>query len=193
MNATVKTFARGVATLLVVPALLSYRIRASIVGANRALEGSAQALGCIPGITGEYLRRAFLSRVLAHCHETVTIGFGTLFSQAGASLDEQVYIGPGCHLGLVHIERHALLASGVQIPSGAMTHGSRDLDRPIREQPGRLTMVRIGEGAWIGAGAIVMADVGRDTIVGAGAVVTSALPDRVVAGGVPARVLKARS
>ena len=37
-----------------------------------------------------------------------------------------------------------------------------------------------------------MADVGRDTIVGAGAVVTRPLPDRVIAGGVPARVVRQR-
>ena len=37
-----------------------------------------------------------------------------------------------------------------------------------------------------------MADVGRDTIVGAGAVVTKPLPDRVIAAGVPARVLRGR-
>jgi len=39
---------------------------------------------------------------------------------------------------------------------------------------------------------VVMADVGRGTIVAAGAVVTKALPANVVAGGVPARVLRAR-
>ena len=40
------------------------------------------------------------------------------------------------------------------------------------------------------AAAVVMADVGRDTIVGAGAVVTRPLPDRVIAAGVPARVVR---
>jgi acetyltransferase-like isoleucine patch superfamily enzyme len=38
----------------------------------------------------------------------------------------------------------------------------------------------------------VMADVGRDTIVGAGAVVVQPLPDRVVAAGVPARIVRSR-
>ena len=52
--------------------------------------------------------------------------------------------------------------------------------------------VRIGAGAWVGSGAVVLADVGRDTVVGAGAVVTKPLPDRVLAAGVPARVLRRR-
>jgi serine acetyltransferase len=38
----------------------------------------------------------------------------------------------------------------------------------------------------------VMADVGRGSVVAAGAVVIRAIPDRAVAGGVPARVLRHR-
>jgi acetyltransferase-like isoleucine patch superfamily enzyme len=67
-----------------------------------------------------------------------------------------------------------------------------DADRPIREQPGTRTLVRIGEGAWVGSAAIVMADVGRHAIVGAGAVVTNPIPDYAVAVGVPARVVRDR-
>jgi acetyltransferase-like isoleucine patch superfamily enzyme len=59
----------------------------------------------------------------------------------------------------------------------------------MRDQAGTPQLVRIGAGAWIGGAAVVMADVGANTIVGAGAVVTKPLPDGVVAGGVPARVL----
>jgi acetyltransferase-like isoleucine patch superfamily enzyme len=54
------------------------------------------------------------------------------------------------------------------------------------------TRVRIGAGSWIGASTVVMADVGRDSIVGAGSVVTQPVPERTVAAGVPARVIKRR-
>jgi acetyltransferase-like isoleucine patch superfamily enzyme len=54
-------------------------------------------------------------------------------------------------------------------------------------------MVRVGSGSWIGSGAVILADVGRNCVVGAGAVVTKALPDDVVAVGVPARVIRVRS
>ncbi len=64
--------------------------------------------------------------------------------------------------------------------------------QPIRDQPGPLRLVRIGAGSWIGSNAVVLADVGRDTIVGAGAVVTRPLPDRVIAAGVPARIVRRR-
>jgi acetyltransferase-like isoleucine patch superfamily enzyme len=191
MREFIKAGFRAVATIAVVPALISYSVRAFFVGRDRALEGSTEALGLVPGITGQYLRRAFLSRTLARCAPTTVIGFGTLLSKAGARLDDNVYIGPRCHLGLVHLEANVLLASGVHVPSGPNTHGM-DPAMPIRDQPGSLRVVRIGAGSWVGSNAVILANVGRDTIVAAGAVVTTELPDRVMAAGVPARVVMSR-
>jgi virginiamycin A acetyltransferase len=187
-----KASARLVASVLVVPLLAVYWMKAGLVGRDRALEDASELLGILPGTTGKYLRRAFLARVLAECHPTASIGFGTLFSKTGASIGANVYIGPRCHIGLVAIEADALLAAGVHVTSGAQTHGFADMSRPIREQEGTPSLVRIGAGAWIGSAAVVMADVGRDTIVGAGAVVTRALPYEVVAVGSPARVVGSR-
>ena len=192
MREALKTFARAIATVLVAPALVSFSIRRAILGRDRALAGSTQALALVPGLVGQYLRRAFLTRTLARCCNTVAVEFGTVFSEAASRLDANVYVGPGCHLGLVHLERDVLLASGVHIPSGGQTHGTADLDRPIREQPGSAIMVRIGEGTWVGSTAIIMADVGQHCIIGAGAVVTKPIPDYAVAVGVPARVIRMR-
>jgi virginiamycin A acetyltransferase len=192
MKAMLKGLARGVATVLVLPQLLSFHLRATVIGRDRALVGSTQFLALVPGLIGQYLRRAFLARVLdGGCAASAAIEFGTLFSQVGAQIDENVYIGPRCHLGLVHLEADVLLAAGVHIPSGPHTHGSDTLET-IRDQAGNLRLVRVGAGSWIGSNVVVLADVGRETIVGAGAVVTKPLPDRVIAGGVPARVIKNR-
>ena len=192
MRETLKAVARGVALVCVAPALLSFHIRARFIGRDRALEGSTQLLAGLPGIVGQYLRRAFLGQTLAACHPTATICFGTLFSKAGARIDEHVYVGPGCQIGLAHIERNVLLASGVHIPSGRHTHAISDPTVPIREQRTTLTAVTIGHGTWVGSTAVVMADVGHDSVIGAGAVVTGAIPDNVIAAGVPARVIKHR-
>jgi acetyltransferase-like isoleucine patch superfamily enzyme len=192
MRDVAKAIAHLLATLLVAPSLVSFVVRQAIIGRNRALEGSTQALALIPGLVGDYMRRAFLVRTIAHCDRSATIQFGTIFSQAGSRIDANVYVGPRCHLGLVHLERDVLLAAGVHVPSGAATHGTTDLDRPIREQPGTRTLVRIGEGTWIGSAAVVLADVGRHCVVGAGAVVTTPLPDYVMAAGVPARIVRSR-
>ena len=52
----------------------------------------------------------------------------------------------------------------------------------------------IGNEAWIGAGVIVQdgCTIGESTIIGAGAVVNTDLPAKVIAVGLPARVLRNR-
>lgn len=190
---SIKAVARAAATLAASPFLLSFWLRAAILGRDRALEGSSQTLALFPGLLGRYLRQAFLSHTIAACHHTVVVEFGTLFSQTGARLDERVYIGPRCHLGLVHLEPFVMLAAGVHVTSGAHVHQHSRPDQPIQLQPTARQLVRVGEGSWIGSGAVVMADIGRNTIVGAGAVVTHPIPDGVVAAGVPARVLRQRA
>ena len=192
MRTLLKSAAFDLATIAVLPSLGSYVIRSWLFGPDRALEGSSQALAIVPGILGQYMRRAFLCRALASCHRTATVEFGTLFSSAGARLEENVYVGPRCHLGLVHLERDVLLGAGVHVPSGAHIHGIRDVDTPIREQEGARSLVRIGAGSWVGSAAIVLADVGRNSVVAAGAVVTTPVPDEVIAAGVPARVVRER-
>ena len=187
-----KLVARFFALVVVLPILVCYRLNSLLVGPNRALESASQLLSLLPGITGQYLRRAFLQRVLANCHSSALVEFGTLFSQVGAMLDENVYVGPRCQLGLVHLERDVLLAGNVQVPSGGKTHYFDDPRKPIREQGGERSIVTIGAGAWIGTGAIVLADVGKGTVVAAGAVVTKPLPDNVIAAGVPAKVIRPR-
>jgi acetyltransferase-like isoleucine patch superfamily enzyme len=192
MKAFFKSLARGVFSILVLPFVVTYSMRSSLAGPDRALESSMELLSLVPGLVGQYVRRAFLGYVLAACDATVTIGFGTLLSSAGARLDEHVYIGPRCHLGLVHLERDVLVGAGVHIPSGGHIHTATDPDRPMREHELTRSLVTVGEGSWIGSGAVVMADVGKRTIVGAGSVVTRPLPDDVVAAGAPAKVVRDR-
>jgi acetyltransferase-like isoleucine patch superfamily enzyme len=187
-----KALFRLFALVAVSPALLTYWVNAQFIGRNRALESSSQLLSLLPGISGQYLRRAFLQQVLAGCHSSALVEFGTLFSQAGAILEENVYVGPRCQLGLVRLERDVLLASGVQVPSGGKTHYFDDPTRPIREQGGERRLVTVGAGAWIGAGAIVLADVGAGTVVAAGSIVTKPLPENVIAAGAPAKVIRSR-
>jgi acetyltransferase-like isoleucine patch superfamily enzyme len=187
-----KRGAHAAAWLAVTPSVASWRLRSGIVGPDRAIESSMEAWALIPGLPGQYLRRAFLARVLPSCSRSAVIGFGTLLSSAQATIADNAYIGPRCHLGWVHIETAALLGAGVHVPSGGQTHGFADPTVPIRDQPGIKRAVRIGAGAWIGSGAVVLADVGAGTVVAAGAVVTKPLPPNVIAAGVPARIVRFR-
>ena len=73
-------------------------------------------------------------------------------------------------------------------------HGDDDLATPIGQQLGEHRPVTIGDGAWIGHGAIILpgARIGAQSIVAAGSVVVGEVPDRTVVAGVPARVLRTR-
>ncbi len=192
MREALKAACHAVAWLAVTPSVVSWWLRSRAIGPDRALEASTQAWAIVPGLSGQYLRRAFLARTLRGCARTATIEFGTLFSSASASIGERAYVGPRCHIGWAVIEDDVLLAAGVHVPSGARTHGIDDLTTPIRDQKATRSAVRIGAGSWVGSAAIVMADVGRDAVIAAGAVVTRPVPEFTIAGGVPARVLRHR-
>jgi virginiamycin A acetyltransferase len=192
MRRLVKSTLILLANLLVSPLLLLHALKVPLLGKDRALEGSTQLLALLPGVSGQYLRRAFLGWTLRHCHRSATVSFGVIFSKWNCRIEENVYIGPYCSVGSAHIGKDTLIATMVQIPSGGRMHGIDDVTKPIREHVGVWETVRIGENCWIGSAAVVMADVGRDTVVGAGSVVTKPLPEKVIAGGVPAKVIRMR-
>jgi len=52
--------------------------------------------------------------------------------------------------------------------------------------------ISIGNNVWIGGGAIICpgVNIGNGAVIGAGAVITKNIPDNVMAGGNPARVIK---
>jgi len=52
--------------------------------------------------------------------------------------------------------------------------------------------VSIGNDVWIGGGAIICpgVSIGNGVVIGAGAVVTKSVPDNVVIGGNPAKIIK---
>ncbi len=187
-----KRVARVLASIATLPILGLFYVRGWLLGRERAFQVSCETLSLVPGFLGQYLRRAFLQWTCEACGPETVIGFGTLFSTTKLRVDGNAYIGPQCNIGWAHIERDVLLAAGVQIPSGPNTHSATRVDIPIRDQAGAPRLVRIGEGTWVGNGAIVMADVGRHAIVAAGAVVTKPLPAYAVAAGVPARVIRIR-
>ena len=67
-------------------------------------------------------------------------------------------------------------------------------DIPIIDQGDhRAEPVTLKTGCWIGANALILpgVTVGRNSVIGAGSVVTKSIPDRVLAAGNPAKVIRA--
>lgn len=192
MNRSFKFIAEVMGFWMALPFLVWYRVEAALRDRSAALESCSQALSLLPGLPGQFIRRAFYRRTLARCSSTCVISFGVLFSDPLAEIGEHVYIGPNCDIGRAIIEDDVLLGSGVHILSGKRRHGIEDLSKPIRLQEGQLQSVRIGKGSWVGNGAIIMADVGPDAVVGAGSVVTRAVEARSIVAGNPATLIRRR-
>jgi len=193
MKSCCKVTANFLALLVVLPVAALYAIEARVLGAERSFAGWSQAMALAPGLLGEYLRRAFYRLVLSGCGRDAVIGFGTIISHPTARIGSRVYVGAYCCLGDVTLEDNVLLASGVSVANGAAQHGIERLDVPIRDQPGSLPRVTIGEDTWIGERATVLADVGRHCVIGAGAVVAEPIADYAIAVGVPAKVVRYRN
>jgi acetyltransferase-like isoleucine patch superfamily enzyme len=134
---------------------------------------------------------------------TVAIGAGTTIEQGcilatyGGRIvvGENSFIGPYCVLyghGGLRIGHHALIATHtVMIPAN---HGFTDPGL-IAGQPLSMKGIDIGAGCWIGCGVSVLDGVriGEGSVIGAGSVVSRDIPDRSIAVGVPARIVRQRN
>ena len=185
-----KRCAQALFAIWALPRLWMYCCARSFVG-SRAFGAASESIAGVPGLRGCYLRQAFYRRTLARCGQDAYFGWLSVFSMSEAQVGERAYIGRFCSIGFAAIGDEAMLADRVQILSGGHEHSRGDQSQPMQCQGQLFQQVRIGKGAWIGAGAVVMADVGDHAIVGAGAVVTRPIPAHSVAVGVPARVVKA--
>jgi acetyltransferase-like isoleucine patch superfamily enzyme len=121
-------------------------------------------------------------------------------SQAGLTGEPVITIGDRCTLGKgIGIVGHERIEIGDDIWTGHyvyvtdQNHGYEDLELPIGTQMWKNDPVTIGDGSWLGHGAVVLpgSRLGRHVVVGAGAVVAGLhAPDFCVVAGVPARVVK---
>jgi acetyltransferase-like isoleucine patch superfamily enzyme len=103
-------------------------------------------------------------------------------------------IGRNAHIacvGEVVFGSNVLTSDGVFV--GDTYHGYEQSDLPILQQPmAPAKPVHIGDGAFLGVGAIVLLGVtiGEQAYIGAGAVVTDDVPARTVVVGNPARAVR---
>lgn len=120
------------------------------------------------------------------------------------SVEDRAYLSIGKR---VHIGRNSFIAASnrIELADDVLigpyvtivdhTHRYLDQDQPIREQGiTQEGFVKIGAGAWIGAGATVLGhkglSIGENAVVAAHAVLTKDLPPHCVAIGNPAQIMK---
>lgn len=121
--------------------------------------------------------------------------FKLVADDAALELGIYVFIGRGAEFdvqGRVSVGDHTLIAPGCFITDHG--HGISAAVR-IDEQDTLARPVIIGNDVWLGANVTVVGGVkiGDGAVVGANAVVTKDVPARAIVAGVPARVLRGRT
>lgn len=138
------------------------------------------------------LRGWLAKHFLGSCGQDLRLGRGiVVYNPINVKLGSHVYLAYGSVLlanDFIVIEDEVMLSPYVVIVSD---NHSRELGSFRYGKP-KLAPVWIKRGVWVGSHAVITAGVtiGEGSLVGAGAVVTRDIPDHVMAGGVPARVIK---
>lgn len=135
--------------------------------------------------------RKLLSQITGSKIDESTTVFTPLHINYGkhTKIGKNVFINFDCvflDIGGITIEDNVLIAPKVSL----LSEGHPALP----EQRTSLTTahIHIKKNAWIGANATIMQGVtiGENAIVGAGAIVTKDVPDNVIVGGIPAKIIK---
>ncbi len=177
-------------SVLISPLSITYIIFSKWLGKEGLFLAFGQALACLPGKWGSYLRVGFYSSVEKNISQDIYIGFGSYFSQIDIVVNKGVYIGAYTIVGKVEIGENCAIGSNVQILSGNRQHFYSRMDAPIKQQGGEFKKITIGDGCWIGNSAVVMANVASYGVIGAGSVVTKNTAAYGVYGGNPAKLIK---
>jgi len=134
-------------------------------------------------------RRQYIEQVRA---------LGALFAtlrHPTARISARARVGEGCIISpFVSISTQTALDNQVFVNRGVLIGHHTRIGEYCSLQPGAniAGLVTIGPRTYIGMGAIVRdrVTIGEGCVIGAGAVVTKDLPDRVLALGVPARIVE---
>lgn len=195
MNASacrlLKSAVDGICLVIVAPAAAMCAAETKVAPrAETMFTAWAQAFALVPGVAGEFLRRAFYRLTLEACGSSFCIGFGAMFTHRAAAIESDVYVGPYALIGSCRLGRGSLIGSRSSILSGGSLHTLDAGGRWAATDLNRLHRVDIGSYAWIGEASVIIADVGVSAMVAAGSVVSSAVPAHTMVGGNPARFVR---
>ena len=114
----------------------------------------------------------------------------TCITDTVVSIGDRCLIGRGSGIvGHLSIEIGDDVWTGHHVYITDQNHGYDDPDLPISRQVQPERPVSIGDGSWIGHGAVVLPGtrIGRNVVIGANSVVSGEIPDYSIAVGAPAR------
>ena len=137
-------------------------------------------------------RGFFASLFMGNCGKNLRLGRNIdIYNPQKVHVGSDVYIAYGCVLiatDVIRIENQVMLGPYCVIASGNHTIANDS----FRYSESLLAPIRIGYGSWLGAHVVVTAGsvVGNGSLIAAGAVVNKNIPAHVLAGGIPARVLR---
>ena len=183
----VKMMVFAVALLVVLPAIVLVWLEKRLSRSEIVFGFFAQSVACLPGYPGALLRGAYYFGTLDRCSWETHVGFGSLFTHRGGSMEANASMGSYCVLGHASLGAGVIMASRVSIPSGKRQHFDDDGHFSVAAVFEKVTL---GPQTWVGEGAIILAIVGARCIVSAGAVVTKEVEAGCLVGGNPARVIK---
>lgn len=109
-------------------------------------------------------------------------------------IGDHCQINQGVIMRTAIIGDYVMIAPNVTLLDRVHNHNRTDTPMALQGSSPRQT-IRIGNDVWIGQNAILMPGItiGEGAIVGAGAVVTKDIPPYAVVAGVPARILRYRT
>ncbi len=154
------------------------------------------------GIPPLYRIKAWAFGSYFHANGPLYVGRYANIGQAHENLQSFIRIGREVEFremvvvdysGGVEIGDYVTVSAGAKIYTH--NHGTSSRDIRWRDQPIEFTPLSIGSDSWIGSGAIILPGVrriGQGAVIGAGAVVTREVCDFVVVAGNPARPIGMR-
>ena len=134
--------------------------------------------------------------VLIAADVTLSAGMGPgqeMITNPVIRIGDRCLIGRGTSIiGHLAIEIGDDVFTGMNVYITDQNHGYENLDEPIGKQLPNEQPVSIGEGVWIGSGAIILpgSKIGNHVVIGANSVVTGEIPSCSVAVGSPAKVVR---
>jgi acetyltransferase-like isoleucine patch superfamily enzyme len=159
---------------------------------------SAHGLRCEAGVVVKTPSRLLLGRdvvlqrrALLHCGGKDWCDYG-----GGIELGDGVVIGPGCTLygaGTIRVGAFSHLGPGAMLMAQAGNAGSQDR---LSARPGHVNEpIVIGQGVWVGAGAVILGNtrLGDNCVIGPNSVVSGDYPAGTTLIGNPARAVQRRS